>query len=653
MCDTDVLECVEDNELSTPEIKVLRCNLNNATEAEQWMRSYSAETNTSWIVDYVVTKCARMVFRKVWRCQHHHRNKMTARRTTDCPAKIDIKIKKVNPNTQKNDEYLRRSTPLPAVIKLAAAHNHSTVCADSLKLLRASPETRATFEAYFEAGFTPAAAIRHHEEALALEDNSHILLANSMLNPQQRTVYYWHQEWRLAKHGPLSNPLPKLQEKLADYAAQGRPSKLWEETNPDWAPSLLLGYSSRHADPACYDRAKRRRLQEDEADAASAAVSAAIAESTGTDTDDTVEGQPPPGDEDESGTEENAPGVAAQTELTSVGLQALETQCLALNDALYTARSENEQLQLSKAAFQGCEAKVIFYTGMPNFTQLNSLFEVLESHVSHNVNNSLSKFQEFILFLMKLKLNLHNVDLGFRFGVSEATVCRIFDKWLHCAYCRLKTQIVWPDRTALRRTMPQAFCDAFGDGVSVIIDCFELKIERPSSFLPRSETWSLYKGSNTAKFLIGIAPTGVVTFISEGWGGRTTDRHITEHCGLLDYLLPGDVVLADRGFNISESVGFYCARLHIPAFTRGKKQLSAEEVESTRKLANVRIHVERVIGLIRNKFVILKSTLPIDYVTCQPGDELAPIDKIVTVCCALSNLCPSIVAELKDTNESP
>ncbi|XP_049524146.1 uncharacterized protein LOC119453496 isoform X2 [Dermacentor silvarum] len=346
-------------------------------------------------------------------------------------------------------------------------------------------------------------------------------------------------------------------------------------------------------------------------------------------------------------------GVAAQTELTSVGLQALETQCLALNEALYTARSENEQLQLSKAAFQGCEAKVIFYTGMPNFTQLNSLFEVLESHVSHNVNNSLSKFQEFILFLMKLKLNLHNVDLGFRFGVSEATVCRIFDKWLHCAYCRLKTQIVWPDRTALRRTMPQAFYDAFGDDVSVIIDCFELKIERPSSFLPRSETWSQYKGSNTAKFLIGIAPTGVVTFISEGWGGRTTDRHITEHCGLLDYLLPGDVVLADRGFNISESVGFYCARLHIPAFTRGKKQLSAEEVESTRKLANVRIHVERVIGLIRNKFAILKSTLPIDYVTCRPGDELAPIDKIVTVCCALSNLCPSIVAELKDANESP
>nr|XP_054924601.1 uncharacterized protein LOC126528195 [Dermacentor andersoni] len=178
MCDADVPECVEDTELSTLETKVLRCNLNNAAEAEQWMRNYSAETNTSWIVDCVATKCTRMVFRKVWRCQHHKRNKITARRNTDCPAKLDIKIKKVNPDTQRNYKYLCRSTPLPAVIKLAATHNNSTECADSLKLLRASPETRAAFDAYFEAGFTPAAAIRHHEEALAMQDNSHILLAN-------------------------------------------------------------------------------------------------------------------------------------------------------------------------------------------------------------------------------------------------------------------------------------------------------------------------------------------------------------------------------------------------------------------------------------------------------------------------------------------
>ena len=52
----------------------------------------------------------------------------------------------------------------------------------------------------------------------------------------------------------------------------------------------------------------------------------------------------------------------------------------------------------------------------------------------------------------------------------------------------------------------------------------------------------------------------------------------------------GDTILADRGFNIQESVGLFCATVKIPAFTRGKKQLSGIEVEQTRSLANVRIH---------------------------------------------------------------
>ena len=38
------------------------------------------------------------------------------------------------------------------------------------------------------------------------------------------------------------------------------------------------------------------------------------------------------------------------------------------------------------------------------------------------------------------------------------------------------------------------------------------------------------------------------------------------------------------------------ATLHIPSFTRGCSQLSPMDVEATRKLANVRIHIERVIG---------------------------------------------------------
>lgn len=39
------------------------------------------------------------------------------------------------------------------------------------------------------------------------------------------------------------------------------------------------------------------------------------------------------------------------------------------------------------------------------------------------------------------------------------------------------------------------------------------------------------QGKQHCKYLIGIAPQGVVTFISEGWGGRVSDKHIMEHAG--------------------------------------------------------------------------------------------------------------------------
>ena len=62
------------------------------------------------------------------------------------------------------------------------------------------------------------------------------------------------------------------------------------------------------------------------------------------------------------------------------------------------------------------------------------------------------------------------------------------------------------------------------------------------------------------------------------------------------------------------------------------------------KIANVRIHVERVIGLVRRKYSILQGILPIQLVTARRGDDLAPIDKIITtICCALTNLSESIV----------
>ena len=67
-------------------------------------------------------------------------------------------------------------------------------------------------------------------------------------------------------------------------------------------------------------------------------------------------------------------------------------------------------------------------------------------------------------------------------------------------------------------------------------------------------------------------------------------------------------------------------------------------MEKTRALASVRIHVERVIGLLRRMYTILQSTLPTDFLNNDNGqDEVPIIDRIIKVCSALVNLCPPIV----------
>lgn len=120
---------------------------------------------------------------------------------------------------------------------------------------------------------------------------------------------------------------------------------------------------------------------------------------------------------------------------------------------------------------------------------------------------------------------------------------------------------------------------------------------------------------------------------------------MTENCGFLEMLSPGDLVLADRGFDVIESIALAGATLKLPAFTRGRSQLDAKDVEETRKLAHVRIHVERVIGCMCSKYTFLNDTIQMGFVVPIEGQGMILLDKIVTVCCALTNMCPSVVVK--------
>ena len=88
--------------------------------------------------------------------------------------------------------------------------------------------------------------------------------------------------------------------------------------------------------------------------------------------------------------------------------------------------------------------------------------------------------------------------------------------------------------------------------------------------MAKAETFSSDKHNSTLKFLIGVTAQGVISFVRKAWGGRTPDKHLTDNCGIMKYLLPGDVILADRGFDIGDSAALLGVTVEIPAFTKGK-----------------------------------------------------------------------------------
>ena len=136
------------------------------------------------------------------------------------------------------------------------------------------------------------------------------------------------------------------------------------------------------------------------------------------------------------------------------------------------------------------------------------------------------------------------------FGVSQSSVSRIFISWIIFLKCG---QInIWPSKDIILKTMPEAFKESYPT-TRVIIDCTEIRCEMPSSLLGNTELFSSYKNHQPLKALVGIAPSGATTFISELYTGNISDREIVIRSGILKQQFEdGDSVMAEKGFMIQD-----------------------------------------------------------------------------------------------------
>lgn len=68
---------------------------------------------------------------------------------------------------------------------------------------------------------------------------------------------------------------------------------------------------------------------------------------------------------------------------------------------------------------------------------------------------------------------------------------------------------------------------------------------------------------------------------------------------MFDLLEPGDTVVADRGFDI-ENILQGSTGLNIPPLLRTKTQFDEDELEETRCIASLHVHVEQAMERIKN-----------------------------------------------------
>lgn len=254
---------------------------------------------------------------------------------------------------------------------------------------------------------------------------------------------------------------------------------------------------------------------------------------------------------------------------------------------------------------------------------------------------------QLLLVLIKLRQNFDFKHIAHLFEISSQDCSAIFSHWINYMYFRLGSLNIWPSRETLEDNMPANFKADYPD-TFVIIDCTELKVQKPSSLNRQSQCYSDYKSCTTLKGLVGVDPRGSIIFSSMLYTGSISDKDITISSGFIDLLSElvksgklrrGDGVMADKGFPIEKEIEAVGLKLNIPPFAPSAAQMKPSDVTKTVKIAKHRVHVERAIARVK-QFKILSRKISLSF--------FSSINQIWLTCCMLTSFMPFLIQDKTD-----
>lgn len=271
-------------------------------------------------------------------------------------------------------------------------------------------------------------------------------------------------------------------------------------------------------------------------------------------------------------------------------------------------------------------------TGLPT----KDVFDIVVGYVSRfkgEINyyagwkvEAITLEDQIFITLMKLTQNYTNLHLAQLFSCSVATVANIVLTFVHVLHSLLFKDIMTtvPSREKNKMCLPSSFTEY--SSCRIVIDCTDIEIAAPKLKSQQNATYSSYRGMNSFKVIIGVAPNGVITYVSDLFPGSVSDKVMVKESGFCKHLSAGDLVLADKGFLISDVVPRGVS-VNIPPFLNNGK-FTESEARATKSIARCRIHVERANARLKS-FRIL-GFIPA-FLRCHA-------DKLCQLCSALVNL---------------
>ena len=132
-----------------------------------------------------------------------------------------------------------------------------------------------------------------------------------------------------------------------------------------------------------------------------------------------------------------------------------------------TVKLKLNKFKYDQVYFEENLRDVLHYIGLPCHGTLKSLLKYVKDAIKES--KVLTKFEQFLLCLIHLGLEVSVVDLKKRFQASQTIVSRIFLDMLEVLYVYLKSLINWPESPELQISMPQCFINTFGKKIQSLL----------------------------------------------------------------------------------------------------------------------------------------------------------------------------------------